>query len=106
MKTKIVYAVVSDESDVYLEQVVLSAYSLRQHNPTAFVELVVDTNNYIPMQRAKASPEDDDYWYVVRDFIYEDFIREYTDFTVDDGNFVVETTPTTTADDRIIVVNR
>lgn len=43
MKTKIVYAVVSDESDVYLEQVVLSAYSLRQHNPTAFVELVVDT---------------------------------------------------------------
>jgi lipopolysaccharide biosynthesis glycosyltransferase len=44
MKTKIVYAVVSDEKDVYLEQVALSAFSLRQHNPEAFVELVVDNN--------------------------------------------------------------
>lgn len=42
MKTKIVYAVVSDENDVYLEEVFLSAYSLRRHNPDAFVELVVD----------------------------------------------------------------
>ena len=42
MKTKIVYAVVSDEKDVYLEQVALSAFSLRQHSPDAFVELVVD----------------------------------------------------------------
>lgn len=42
MKTKIVYAVVSNEQDVYLEQVFLSAYSLRQHNPHVFVELVVD----------------------------------------------------------------
>ena len=69
-------------------------------------ELVVDTNNYIPVQRAKASPEDDNYWYVVRDFIDEDWIREYTDFTIDDGSFVVETTPKTTADDRIIKLNR
>ena len=69
-------------------------------------ELLVDTNNYIPVQRAKASPDDDNYWYVVRDFIYEDWIREYTDFSVDDGSFVVNTTPTTTADDRIIKSNR
>ncbi|MBQ7711097.1 MAG: hypothetical protein IJT39_04640 [Bacteroidales bacterium] len=69
-------------------------------------ELLVDTNNYIPVQRAKASPDDDNYWYVVRDFIYEDWIREYTDFSVDDGSFVVNTTPTTTADDRIIKLNR
>ncbi|MBR3828762.1 MAG: hypothetical protein IKJ40_05665 [Bacteroidales bacterium] len=69
-------------------------------------ELLVDTNNYIPVQRAKASPDDDNYWYVVRDFIYEDWIREYTDFSVDDGSFVVDTTPTTTADDRIIKLNR
>ena len=69
-------------------------------------ELVVDTNNYIPVQRAKASPEDDIFWYVVRDFIDEDWIREYTDFTIDDGSFVVETTPKTTADDRIIKLNR
>lgn len=69
-------------------------------------ELLVDTNNYIPVQRAKASPDDDNYWYVVRDFIYEDWIREYTDFSVDDGSFVVETTPKTTADDRVITLNR
>ena len=69
-------------------------------------ELLVDTNNYIPVQRAKASPDDDNYWYVVRDFIYEDWIREYTDFSVDDGSFVVNTTPTTSADDRIIKLNR
>ncbi|MBR1549220.1 MAG: membrane lipoprotein lipid attachment site-containing protein [Bacteroidales bacterium] len=69
-------------------------------------ELVVDTNNYIPVQRAKAKPEDEDYWYVVRDFIYEDWISGYTDFTFDDGSFVVETTPTTTTDDRTIVLNR
>lgn len=69
-------------------------------------ELLVDTNNYIPVQRAKASPDDDNYWYVVRDFIYEDWIREYTDFSVDDGSFVVVTTPKTTADDRVITLNR
>ena len=68
--------------------------------------LAVDTNNYIPVQRAKASPDDDNYWYVVRDFIYEDWIREYTDFSVDDGSFVVNTTPTTTAEDRLIMLDK
>jgi lipopolysaccharide biosynthesis glycosyltransferase len=42
MKTKIVYVVTSDETDVYLEQALLSVFSLRRHNPNAFVELVVD----------------------------------------------------------------
>lgn len=42
MKTKIVYVVTSDESDIYLEQALLSAFSLRKHNPNACVELVVD----------------------------------------------------------------
>lgn len=42
MKTKIVYVVTSDETDVYLEQALLSVFSLRKHNPSAFVELVVD----------------------------------------------------------------
>ena len=68
--------------------------------------LAVDTNNYIPVQRAKASPDDDNYWYVVRDFIYEDWIREYTDFSVDDGSFVVNTTPTTAAEDRLIMLDK
>lgn len=69
-------------------------------------ELVVDTNNYIPVIRCKPSPDSDSIWFEVRSHIYEDWIREYTDFTVDDGSFVVETTPTTTAKDRTIVLDR
>jgi len=42
MKTKIVYVVTSDETDVHLEQALLSVFSLRKHNPDAYVELVVD----------------------------------------------------------------
>ena len=42
MKTKIVYAVSSDEQDIYLEQTVLSVFSLKRHNPDAVVEFVVD----------------------------------------------------------------
>ena len=42
MKTKIVYVVVSDETDIFLEQALLSVYSLRQHNPNAIVEFVLD----------------------------------------------------------------
>ena len=42
MKTKIVYAVSSDEQDNYLEQTVLSVFSLKRHNPDAVVEFVVD----------------------------------------------------------------
>lgn len=42
MKTKIVYVVISDETDFYLEQALLSVFSLRRHNLNAYVELVVD----------------------------------------------------------------
>ena len=42
MNTKIVYVVASDETDFYLEQTLLSVFSLRKHNPDAYVELVVD----------------------------------------------------------------
>lgn len=42
MKTKIIYVVISDETDIYLEQALLSVFSLRKHNPNAYVELVVD----------------------------------------------------------------
>lgn len=42
MRTKIVYVVTSDENDVYLEQALLSVFSLRKHNPNVYVELVVD----------------------------------------------------------------
>lgn len=55
MKTKIVYVVTSDETDVYLEQTLLSVFSLRKHNPNAFVELVVDqdTNATIAGKRGE-----------------------------------------------------
>ena len=36
MKTKIVYVVVSDTTDIYLEQALLSVFSLRKHNPNAY----------------------------------------------------------------------
>ena len=42
MNTKITYVVVSDETDYFLEQALLSVFSLRKHNPEATVELVVD----------------------------------------------------------------
>lgn len=55
MKTKIVYVVTSDEKDVYLEQALLSVFSLRKHNPDAYVELVVDqdTNTTIVGKRGE-----------------------------------------------------
>ncbi len=65
--------------------------------------LAVDTNNYIPVTREKPSPESDSSWFVVRTSFDADYIREHTDFTFDDGSFVVETTPATTATERIIV---
>lgn len=42
MKTKIVYVLVSDETNLYLEQAVVSAYSARLHNPDAHIEVVID----------------------------------------------------------------
>lgn len=55
MKTKIVYSVVSDENDIFLEQALLSIFSLRRHHPDAYVELVVDqaTNNTIIGKRSE-----------------------------------------------------
>lgn len=43
MKTKIVYSVVSDPSDYYLEQTIMSVYSLRIYNKNCVVYLVTDT---------------------------------------------------------------
>jgi lipopolysaccharide biosynthesis glycosyltransferase len=55
MKTKVVYVVVSDETDIFLEQALLSVFSLRKYNPNAFVELVVDseTDSTIKGKRAE-----------------------------------------------------
>lgn len=69
-------------------------------------ELVVDTNNYIPVTREKPSPESDSSWFVVRSSFYADYLSEHSDFRDDDGCFSVVTTPTTTAKDRMIVIEK
>ena len=68
--------------------------------------LAVDTNNYIPVTREKPSLESDSSWFVVRSSFYADYIREHSDFRDDDGCFSVVTTPTTTAENRTIVINK
>ena len=68
--------------------------------------LAVDTNNYIPVTREKSSPESDSSWFVVRSSFYADYLREHSDFRDDDGCFSVVTTPTTTAENRTIVINK
>ena len=42
MKTKIVYCIVSNGQDIYLEQAWVSIYTLRKYNPEAEVFLIVD----------------------------------------------------------------
>lgn len=42
MRTKIVYVLVSDDEDIYLEQTLVSMWSLRHYNPDANVVLVMD----------------------------------------------------------------
>lgn len=68
--------------------------------------LAVDTNNYIPVTREKSSPDSDSSWFVVRSSFYADYIREHSDFRDDDGCFSVVTTPTTSAENRTIVINK
>ncbi len=46
MNTKIVYVLVSDDSDYYYEQVMLSIRSLINYNPEARVEVLVDNVTY------------------------------------------------------------
>lgn len=68
--------------------------------------LAVDTNNYIPVTRERPLPESDSSWFVVRSSFDADYIREHSDFRDDDGCFSVVTTPTTTAENRTIVINK
>lgn len=50
MKTKIVYTLVSNELDYYYEQLLISVYSLRLHNPNSIVELVCDEDTYLTLK--------------------------------------------------------
>lgn len=53
MKTRIIYCLTSDNSDFYYEQLLISLYSLRKHNPDASVAVVCDelTNELILKRR-------------------------------------------------------
>ena len=42
MKTKIVYCIVSNDQDIYLEQAWVSIYTLKNYSPEAEVFLIVD----------------------------------------------------------------
>jgi len=50
LKTKIVYVVVSDGADVYLQQARLSAWSCRHYNPDAEIIWAVDCETYAAVQ--------------------------------------------------------
>ena len=54
MNTKIVYAVVSNEKDIYLEQTLVSIYSLRLYNSNVNVALVVDEDTDRTIQGKRA----------------------------------------------------
>lgn len=45
MKTKIVYVTTCNENNIYLEQVLMSAYTARLHNPDATIILVTDVES-------------------------------------------------------------
>lgn len=55
MKTQIVYVLVSDETDSYYEQLLISVFSLRKYNENARVIIVcdIDTNRTLIEKRAK-----------------------------------------------------
>lgn len=55
MKTKIVYCLVSDNEDYYYEQLLISLYSLREYNPDAIVEVVVDYVTYATLVDNRSS---------------------------------------------------
>ena len=61
MKTKIVYTLISEETDIYLAQVAISSYTARYSNPFANIILVVDfqTSEYIKKKRGLLKAIDD-----------------------------------------------
>lgn len=55
MQTKIVYVLVSNDADIYYEQALLSAWSVRYYNPTTHIAVVMDdrTANRLDANRAE-----------------------------------------------------
>lgn len=58
MRTKIVYCLTSDNRDFYYEQLLISLYSLRKHNPDASITVVCDElTNELILKRRKSFAE-------------------------------------------------
>lgn len=53
MKTKILYVLVSTESDIFAEQTYLSIQSLRKHNNSAIVSLIMDNKTALSVKERK-----------------------------------------------------
>ncbi len=54
MNTKIVYVLVSNENDYYVEMLQLSLYSLRLYHPDIIVEIVMDERTYTRLEKLKS----------------------------------------------------
>lgn len=72
MKTKIVYVLVSGMADNYLEQMLISIYSLRIHNPHAIVSLIIDDKTKSTLNHGRAKILD-----YVNDVIIVDLPKGY-----------------------------
>ena len=55
MKTKVVYVMTSTEEDFYLEETLISVYSLRKKSPSIIIELVVDTKTDMTLTGKRAT---------------------------------------------------
>lgn len=55
MKTKVVYVITSTEEDFYLEETLISVYSLKKKSPSIIIELVVDTKTDMTLTGKRAT---------------------------------------------------
>lgn len=55
MKTKVVYCLVSNDSDYYYEQLLISLCSFRKHNPSAQVEVICDESTFATLKGTRAT---------------------------------------------------
>ena len=72
MKTQIVYVLVSSEKDVFLEELWVSAWSLRQYEPDVTVNVVVDEPT------AKRVYSNEDLMALITNVVVADVPEEYT----------------------------
>lgn len=72
MQTKIIYAVASTNDDIYAEQAILAAWSLRHYNPDVYVCLLCDQDTRITFDGGKRK----EYSSLFNEFIVHEFSAE------------------------------